>query len=171
MSNIALVLVSLTSAIPGGVLTAMLVMNFLERADRLTGMLWIVSIATLLTSVLITLLPVGVLLFGPKTEKAGQEKKPEVDEGGLEEAEFAEDEADLLEVDEEADLEDEEDLVAGEGDELSMDDEEAGEESAEKPEQGATVAFEADEGEDLFMEDEGEFDLELDEEDDEEDEK
>lgn len=69
MSKINLFLVSLVAAIPGGVLSTILAMNFLTSADKMEGMMQLLTAATLGLSVLVTVLPLGILIWGAKTEK------------------------------------------------------------------------------------------------------
>ena len=152
MSKLGLFGVALVAAIPGGILTVLLVMTFLGNADKLSGMLWAISVPTLLTSVLVTVLPVGVLLFGGKSDTADKDEdiatdddeSLEADASGEEFGEFGEDE---------------EDLVADEGDELTMD----GEDDFDDDDASDTLDGE---GDDLFMEDDDDFGLEMDEDDD-----
>lgn len=158
MSKNGLALVSLIAAVPGGILTVVLVLNFLERANRLTGMLWAVSIVTILTSVLVTVLPAGVMLYSPKAEEAGRGEDEDVestdDETGDVEETFKDDtgEPELDGFDD--------DVVAEEGDELTM-----GEDDLDDD---VTATIDADGDTDLFMEDDQDFGLELDEDDEEE---
>ena len=152
MSKKSLALVSLVAAIPGLILTVMLVMNFLARSDKLTGMLWAVSIVTMLCSVFVMVLPVGVMLTGAKAgrdgdEEADKDAEPTTDETG----EVSEPEIDGFSDD---------NVVAEAGDELSMDDDDFDDDVT------ATVNDDVDG--DLFLEDDEDFGLEMDEDDEEE---
>ena len=77
VSKLNLFFVSLVAAVPGGVLSYFLVTNFLTRADQMESMLQIVSAVTLALSALVTLLPFGILIFGPKTEEPEAPAKTE----------------------------------------------------------------------------------------------
>jgi hypothetical protein len=72
-----LFLASLVAAIPAGVLSYVLASNFIFAADKMEGMLQIVSGFTLAMSALVTVLPFGILIFGPKTEPAPEPVKKE----------------------------------------------------------------------------------------------
>lgn len=147
MSKLGLALASLVAAIPGVILTVLLVMTFLNNADNLSGMMWAISVPTLLTSVLVAVIPVGVMLFGPKAETSDDDEANEV---GDKDKSLADDAAD-------DDLGEDEDLVADAGDELSMEDDD---DASETIDAGS---------EDLFMEDDDDFGLELDDDEDKDD--
>jgi hypothetical protein len=68
VSKMNLFLVSLVAALPGGVLSYILATNFIFSADKMEGMVQIVSGFTLAMSALVTVLPFGILIFGPKAE-------------------------------------------------------------------------------------------------------
>ena len=146
MSKLGLASVSLVAAIPGGFLVVLLVMTFLSNADKLSGMMWAMSVTTLLTSVLVAVIPVGVMLFGPKAESSDTAEELDGEDDSL-----ADDDADN------DDFSDDEELVADEGDELALEDE--FDDDASETIDGST--------EDLFMEeDDDDFGLELDEDED-----
>ncbi|MEX2286519.1 MAG: hypothetical protein WD648_05465 [Planctomycetaceae bacterium] len=73
MSKTGLFLVSLVAAIPAGFLAVLLALDFLNRAEQMETMLKVVSIATLLASAPVMLLPFGILIFGPKAEPEPEE--------------------------------------------------------------------------------------------------
>ena len=156
MSKLGLASASLIAAIPGAVLTYLLVMTFLKNSENLSGMMWAVSVPTLLTSVLVAVLPVGVMLFGPKTDAPDKAKKDDDD--------FGDDDELLEDTGSDADLDefgDDEDLVADEGDELTM-------EGDDEFDDDASETIDAN-SEDLFMEDDDDFGLELEDEEEEDD--
>ena len=157
MSKLGLASVSLIAAIPGGILTALLVMTFLKNSENLSGMMWAVSVPTLLTSVLVAVLPVGVLLFGPKTDAPDKAKEDGDD--------FGDDDELLNDGDDLDEFGDDEDMVADEGDELTM---EADDEIGDEFDDDASETIDAN-SEDLFMEDDDDFGLELEDEDEEDD--
>lgn len=90
-------LTSLVAAIPAGVLSYLLVMVFLNRADSLTTMTQVLVGLTLLCSVLVTLMPFGILVFGGKKAAAVDDddrpsaSKKAIDEEDSVEAESADD--------------------------------------------------------------------------------
>jgi len=150
VSKLGLALASLVAAIPGVILTVLLVMTFLKNATNLSGMMWAISVPTLLTSVLVAVIPVGVMLFGPKAETSDDDEASEVGEVGDKDESLADDAAD-------DDFGEDEDLVADAGDELSMEDDD---DASETIDAGS---------EDLFMEDDDDFGLELDDDEDKDD--
>lgn len=86
MSKLGLFFVSLVAAIPGGFLAVRLALDFLNRADQMETTLQVVSGLTLAMSTLVMLLPVGILIFGPKTEKepeAGESSKAEISKADI----------------------------------------------------------------------------------------
>ena len=93
-------LTSLVAAIPAGVLSYLLVMVFLSKADSLKTITQILAGTTLLCSGLVTLMPFGLLIFGGKKAAADDEgkaasgKKSDVDDEEVEAV------ADLEEVEE-----------------------------------------------------------------------
>jgi hypothetical protein len=156
VSKIGLASASLIAAIPGAVLTVLLVMTFLKNSENLSGMMWAVSVPTLLTSVLVAVLPGAVMLFGPKADAADKAKKDDDDFG--DDDEMLDDAGSDAELDE---FGDDEDLVAGEGDELTMEGDDEFDDDASE-----TIDANSD---DLFMEEDDDFGLELEDEDEEDD--
>ncbi len=71
MNKTNLALASLTAAIPAGVLAFLLVSTFLSSFEVVakSGILAAVSVLTLALGAIVTLMPVGILIFGPKTDK------------------------------------------------------------------------------------------------------
>lgn len=121
-------LTSLVGAIPAGFLAYLLVMVFLNRFDKLSTVLIIVVGATLACAVLVTLMPVGLLVFGgKKAEKtADKESSSAIDkEEGSEEIAVTDDE-EVEEADEEIEEVEEEtgssDFDIGESDSNIMSD-------------------------------------------------
>lgn len=82
MSKLNLILVSLVAAIPAGILSTVLALNFLNSADKMEGMLQLISAVTLGLSVLVTVLPLGILIFGAKDEKPVTETKASKKDAG-----------------------------------------------------------------------------------------
>ena len=86
MSKLSLLLTSLVAAIPGGYLTYLMVMTFLDRADQMSGTLMGLVGLTLAMSACVTLIPFGIAIFTPKGEKvasagtAQEEADVDVDE-------------------------------------------------------------------------------------------
>ena len=116
MSRLQLPLMSLVAAIPGGYLTYLLVMAFLNHAEAMsTPLLGVVGL-TLLLSAVLTIMPVGALIFGPKgTAKKKGKGKQEVDsveEGEAVVPDSAADLSDEFGVDE-FETEEEDDLASG----------------------------------------------------------
>ncbi len=110
MSRLSLMLVSLVAAIPAGYLSYELVMTFVNRAENMVTMLHVLAGTTLAMGALLTLMPIGILLFGPKTEKPAKGEQEEAGAGAAEEEEIPE-----------AELDEEEELIA----EAELEDEEA----------------------------------------------
>ncbi len=84
MSKLSLLLTSLVAAIPGGYLTYLMVMTFLNRADQMSGTLMGLAGLTLAMSACITLTPFGIAIFTPKGEKVASagsaQEEADVDE-------------------------------------------------------------------------------------------
>jgi hypothetical protein len=80
-------LTSLVAAIPAGVLTYLLVMVFLSRADTLKTMTMIVAFLTLACAMLVTLMPIGLLVLGGRKTKS--DDKPAAGAAGDESGEAA----------------------------------------------------------------------------------
>ena len=82
MNKTHLALTSLTAAVPAGVLAFLIVSTFLSDSfDAMGGMLTILAGLTLAIGSVVALMPVGILVFGPKSDKPKKEKKeskPEV---------------------------------------------------------------------------------------------
>ena len=99
-------LTSLIAAIPAGVLSYLLVMVFLSKADSLKTITQVLAGTTLLCSGLVTLMPFGLLIFGGKKAAADDEgktagKKSDVDDEDVDvEDEGVEAVSDLEEVEE-----------------------------------------------------------------------
>ncbi len=85
MSKKGFVLLSLVGAIPGGFLTVLLVMMFLNHADKAGGMFLTIAGITLIPSFALVLIPFAIVVFAAKDEK------PEVVEEDVEEFEADED--------------------------------------------------------------------------------
>ena len=77
VNRTGLVLVSLIITVPGAFLAVLMVMNFLQRAGDLSGMLLVLSGLTLLVSALVALAPMGILVFIPKSKTADEEEGSE----------------------------------------------------------------------------------------------
>lgn len=70
MTKSALAATSLVAAVPSGFLAFLTVKAFLDHADKMGGMLQVVTGTALLVSGLMTLSPVAILLFGKRSPKA-----------------------------------------------------------------------------------------------------
>jgi hypothetical protein len=112
VSKLGLFFLSLVAAIPGGFLAVRLVLDFLNRADQMETTLQIVSGLTLAMSALVMLLPFGILIFGPKTEK-----EPEVGETSKAEGS----KADISKADVAVVAEPESEVIISPSDEFSID--------------------------------------------------
>ena len=120
MSKLQLPLMSLVAAIPGGFLTYLLVMAFLNHAEAMSTSLLGVAGLTLLLSGFLTILPVGALIFGPKGASKKKEKTEDQSEPAAEEEdEYVSDSAAEL-SDEFAEDEFEDDEMAASGDDLDF---------------------------------------------------
>jgi hypothetical protein len=111
VSKYSLSAASLVAAIPAGFLAYVLVMAFLQKPgfDKMHGFFQIISGLTLAMVTLMVLMPVGILIFGKKPEKAEKkEKSKEADEDKPEEKAQAADEEEDLAADEEDEFADEE---------------------------------------------------------------
>lgn len=97
---------SLVAAVPAAFLAYVLVMAFLQKPgfDKMPGFFQIISGLALTLVTLMVLMPVGILIFGKKSDKPAEpkEKPAGQDEADEEQAEAA-DEGEDLAVDEEAD--------------------------------------------------------------------
>ncbi len=121
MSKKSLALVSLTAAIPALALTLLLAKSLLSSFGSMPGaMVGLVGL-TLLASAFTSVLPVGIVLFGPKGEATAKAPKPPKEKKGkkgkedVEEAAVAavSDEVDILSSDE---IPAEEELAAADDD-------------------------------------------------------
>lgn len=110
--------VSLIAAIPAAFLAYLLVMLFLNRFDQLATMLQVIAGTTLLACALVALMPVGILLFGPRAKSAEETEEGET-AGGESAVGAAAGDEDLID-----DLEPAEDdeYLADAGDEFDLDD-------------------------------------------------
>lgn len=77
-----LALVSLIAALPAGVLAFLLVSTFLSSFEVVSqsGILTVVTGLTLALGSLVTLMPVAIMIFGPKSEKPAKEKPSKASE-------------------------------------------------------------------------------------------
>jgi hypothetical protein len=146
-------LLSLVAAVPGGVLAYLMVAAFLTRSGDMTGTFQILAGLTLVLSVLVAVIPVGILLFSRKEPQADKEaKEGEPDESSDEEVIDEAVEPGFGEADEAMEIPDE-DLEAVEDDfaddEFDLDEEDS--DSAE------TI-----EGMDAFSDDDVDEDFEID---------
>lgn len=66
MGKLPLFFVSLVASIPGGYLSYVLVMVFLERAERMSTAFQVIAGVTLACSALVTVIPFFILIFTPK---------------------------------------------------------------------------------------------------------
>lgn len=75
MSKTHLALTSLTAAVPAGLLAFLIVSTFLSDSfDQMGGLLTVLAGLTLVVGSMVALMPVGILLFGPKSDKPKKEK-------------------------------------------------------------------------------------------------
>lgn len=122
MSKLQLPLMSLVAAIPGGFLTYLLVMAFLNHAEAMSTPLLGVAGLTLLLSGFLTILPIGALIFGPKgasKKKAKDEDQPEP--AAEEEDEYVSDSAaELSDEFAEDEFEEDDDEMEASGDDLDF---------------------------------------------------
>lgn len=72
--------VSLIAAVPGAFMAYLLVMAFVNRFESMAGMFRIVSGLTLLVSAFLTVLPIGIIVFWPKTEEDEEPATEESDQ-------------------------------------------------------------------------------------------
>lgn len=127
MTKSSTALMSLVAAIPGALLAFLLVMAFLNHADKMGGTLNAIVGVALLCGVATALMPVGVLIFGgpkgPAKPKAAKKVKPKKEKAKKEKPakKQAKSEPDDEFVDEDADDEGSSELV---DDEVDLDDEE-----------------------------------------------
>ena len=109
MSKYSLSAASLVAAIPAGFLAYVLVMAFLQKPgfNEMAGFFQIISGLTLALVTLTVLMPLGILIFGKKPEKAEKkETAQEADEDKSETAAAADEEEDFAN-EEEAGFDDE----------------------------------------------------------------
>ena len=76
MTKSALAATSLIAAVPGGFLAFLTVKAFLDHADKMGGMLQVVTGTTLLVSGLMALSPAAILLFSKRAPKAEEAAAP-----------------------------------------------------------------------------------------------
>jgi len=120
VSKLQLPLMSLVAAIPGGFLTYLLVMAFLNHAEAMSTTLLGVAGLTLLLSAALTIMPIGAFIFGPKGASKKKEKGKDIGKTD------SIDEDDNLVPDSAAELSDEigvDEFDTEEGDELASGDE------------------------------------------------
>lgn len=133
MSKLNLMLVSLVAAIPGAALAVMLVMAFLNYGGGATVAFQGLAGLVLLLSAVVTLMPVGIFVMGPKSEKAARAAATGDDIEVVDEAEAnaGDDIEELAEVEEVEGFGDDEVATAdGIGDELAVVEEDFGAEDA-----------------------------------------
>ena len=83
MGKFSLMAVSLVAAIPAGILSTLLVIAFLNHAGAMNVPFYILTGGSLALFAVITLMPVGILVFGAKQEptaKAGAKTSAEMDQ-------------------------------------------------------------------------------------------
>lgn len=138
MSKLSLCLVSLIAAIPGGILAALLVKVFLDYGGGPSPAYQGLAGVVLLISAMMTLMPIGILLFGGRKQDAA----PAVTRQGA-----AESADDLESADEFEELGSADDLESADefGDEFSSEDDLVAEDSSE---------FDDEFGDDLWDDDE-----------------
>lgn len=175
VSKMNLSLVSLVAAIPAGFLAFLLVNVFLTYAGAsspaglqttIPTMAYVFVGLALATSAVLVLMPIGVVVLGPKSEKkAKPAKDDDVDSGELETTAAAgEGISDEIEVDDDIEVEEVEDdeLLVSEGDEevdeFGLEDEEIVDEAIEVDDDEAVAEIEVDDEFDAF--DEFEFEEE-----------
>ncbi|QDT43875.1 hypothetical protein Pan241w_39790 [Gimesia alba] len=120
MSKLQLPLMSLVAAIPGGFLTYLLVMAFLNHAEAMSTPLLGVAGLTLLLSGFLTILPIGALIFGPKGASKKKAKDEDQPEPAAEEDEYASDSAAELSDEFAEDEFEDDDEMAASGDDLDF---------------------------------------------------
>ncbi|HVW02704.1 MAG TPA: hypothetical protein VHB77_20270 [Planctomycetaceae bacterium] len=155
MTKTQVVLTSLVAALPGAMLSYLLVMVFLQYGGGKTVMMQALAAITLLLSIAAVLAPAGLWVFGgpaaPRKKKGGEAAEAdEVEEAGeVEEAEEGEEietasaASDELEVEEVSEAE-------GFEDEVAFEDEAA----IEEVEEEETVQADSDAFEDIFDDEE-----------------
>jgi len=71
-----LALASLTAAVPAGLLAFLIVSTFLSDSfDQMGGLLTVLAGLTLVCGSVVALMPVGILIFGPKSDKPKKDKE------------------------------------------------------------------------------------------------
>jgi len=131
VNKLSLAAVSLVAAIPGGVLAVLMALVFLRHAEHMKTNLLILAGLTLAVSALVTVMPLGILIFGSKGKQKTETVKDKPDDGdgddsgdGQEQDSFAEsDELELSDSDAELALaEGDEDLEMADDDDFGFSD-------------------------------------------------
>ena len=69
MNKLSLAAVSLVAAIPAGVLAVLMTLAFLRHAEHMKTSLLVLAGLTLAISALVTVMPLGILIFGSKEKQ------------------------------------------------------------------------------------------------------
>lgn len=160
MTKTQVVLTSLVAALPGAILSYLLVMVFLQFGGGKTVMMQALAAITLLMSIATVLAPAGLWVFGgpsaPRRKKAAKTADGDEDAEEVEEVEAADDDdAEVVSAasDDALEVEETEDATAGGfGDDLAFEDEAV----VEDVEEVDTVTADSDAFEDIFDEEEEE---------------
>ncbi|MEX0716504.1 MAG: hypothetical protein WD066_07955 [Planctomycetaceae bacterium] len=78
MSKLSLCLTSLVAAIPGGILAALMVMTIVSGFNKMPTSVTVLAGIVLAISAFVTVLPLGILLFGPRAPGEPEEKGEEL---------------------------------------------------------------------------------------------
>lgn len=149
---------SLIAAVPAGYLSYLMASVFVKRAEDLETPFQVWVGATLAISALVTVLPIGILIFGRKKAKAedaedeGSEKAEATGEEGAALMDEAAEDVEAAEEEEGPEIED--DLAVAEGDESD------GEEDTDGEDFGDEMEMDEIDEEDIFAEaDDADFDM------------
>ncbi|MEX0701667.1 MAG: hypothetical protein WD069_06175 [Planctomycetales bacterium] len=75
MSKLSLCLTSLVAAIPGGILAALMVMTIVAKFGEMPTSFTVLASIVLAVCAFVAVLPLGILIFGPRRPGEAAEKK------------------------------------------------------------------------------------------------
>lgn len=75
VSRLSLFLTSLVAAIPGGILAALMVMTIVSNFNEMPTLFTVLASLVLAVSAFVTVLPLGILIFGPRQPGEPREEK------------------------------------------------------------------------------------------------
>jgi len=100
VNKLSLAAVSLVAAVPGGVLAVLMALVFLRHAEHMKTSMLVLAGLTLAVSSLVTVMPLGILIFGSKGKPKLKADKGKPDDGDGDDSEDDQEQDSLGESDE-----------------------------------------------------------------------